>query len=1731
MFNPIIATQNIKKAYQDYIATTFPIADKTYRELLYRELGKAETVVKGPYLDIGDSYKTGRSLEEMICAGQASELFRTLEECAHDAKKELPLERKLYAHQEKAFLKAIQKKNLIITTGTGSGKTECFLLPMIHALLRESEERTLDPGVRAMIIYPMNALANDQMKRLRLLLKDCGTGSKKITFGVYNSSTKHTQEEALNAYAQLYKNEKGEASKPLSNEILSREIMQREPPNILITNYAMLEYMMLRPKDDAVFSGAKLNFIVLDEAHIYKGATGMETALLMRRLRARINDEKTVRYILTSATLGGKEKDADIVSFATNLCSVHFHVNDIIRSETVRQVPPECTVETPLSVFEKLAAAQNRPSEILKEGNCDYAPDGDDHEKLFELGMRSKQYWAMREVSNRPMLVSEITHAIGQICDVSEQDVIRMISVLAQAEKGKISLFKAGYHSFVRALEGVYITIGMHKQLFLQRTKGIDAQRVFECAICDDCGRLAVCGEIKDGVLVQSSNQWSGTRKYFVIKEKNEIDFMEDDQEQIEDTEKNDWLLCSVCGAITRPGLPTLPCSHTTECYIEIKEAYFTEEAHRPKCPACETGSFRGFYLGAEAATAVLGTVLYEEIPEEYVRVEEAEHTKPLPDAKGIFGNISSHAPKIEKRARQFLCFSDSRSEAAYYACYMEKSYQEFLRRRGIRHIIEKNRTSMQNKPWEIKDFAEELTAYFNENHSFAEAGKPQADLTVPSRRNAWIAILNEMFNARRATSLVSMGLMEFEYKGNTSDVIRATSDFCKIPSEDAKALLDLLVMDIVYYGAIRGDGVSLTDAEREYIFFTPYAKGVCKLKKAGDRKSHLHGWMARARSNGNYYDNTRMRRFADRLGMSKEEANEFLGEYWDKILIGGSYPLTYSGNGDEYYFLTNQFAIKACDTSHDIYRCDKCGRITSVNCLNRCISVKCDGRLSAVPVQDFLQGNHYAQLYASRHMRPLHIKEHTAQLGRAEQLKYQQLFVNKEINALSCSTTFEMGVDVGSLETVYLRNIPPSPANYVQRAGRAGRSTQSAAFCLTYAKLSSHDFTYYEDPVKMIRGEIGVPKFVLENEKVIQRHIFAVALSDFFQQSDVYDGNNANKLLNEDGYDQFKRYLAGKPEHLRMLLKNSIPKHMHAIMGIDHFAWAERLIGEKEGVLEIAIKDYREMIAYYESTCDEYKSKNELARAGHFERELKKFRKGRDDHKGKNDLIEFLVRSNVLPKYGFPVDTVELHQDMNVYANGRLQMARDLQLAISEYAPGSEVIADGKLFTSRYIRKPHTKAANGYWEYSYIAECANEKCKTMNYIREEPSEEGTPCIACGEPIGKKRWRKALEPRKGFVADSNIKEDIPMKRPDKSHSSKDHYIGDKERKQLPEILYQSGDHLIAMQSSTNDSLLVVCTNSFYVCPWCGYGRSANELKSTKDFNFNNISYTEKHKNAYGTDCANKKLSRVELSHTFKTDVVRILFDLPGAQNIETMLSVLFALLESTSRVLDIERTDIKGCLHRVRGKNGMLYSLVLYDAVAGGAGHVRRLTERNGSVLRNVVLLAIKITGECTCSPSCYKCLRNYYNQDIHDSLNRLAAERFLQSFTDPFVSVAENEAEHVSGILEASSFDHVSLNEKTAYPINNTYEIWADCNFLFPDEYKELLREFEAEKVPLADFADAAFEANGKKLLTSAFVWKSAHVLLLYDSESEKEIEGWKSVKFRDVSGKTIKTLLEMRS
>ena len=1603
-FDPIEASKNLKSGFIDYITTTFHIADPVYKAALREELSKPGFLTKGPYLDMNGSYKAGRSLRDLMSAGLVSQRFETLEPVA-EKDRELKIDRPLYLHQEKALLKADAGNNLIVTTGTGSGKTECFLLPILQTLLKEEDADTLGSGVRAILIYPMNALANDQMKRMRAIMK----GHPQITFGIYTGNTEQTERKARAKFHENY----GRDAVILENELISREQMRETPPHILITNYSMLEYMMLRPKDDKVFSGAKLRYIVLDEAHVYKGTTGMETAMLMRRLRARISTRDTVQYILTSATLGGKDADQEITQFGYQLCGVQFLASNIVRSEDATPAMNAINVY-PTAMYHKLADTSLPVARVLEEfGVTDLAPDGNDAEKLYELMLTSRHFADLRSESKHTMEIDALSRAMG----ISRQELLDLVAVCTRAEKGKTALLKARIHYFVRALEGAYVTLGRNRQMMLTRQEHTqEGNAVFEVAICQDCGRLALVGQAGEYLtqVARKTDSDPNECDYFLVWDDEEERIVFYDEQQDEDeaqaTDESDYVVCACCGKID--GKANLQFGNICDCenpeYIHIKRVNRTKAGNTARCPACGHGEFRAFYLGNEAATSVLGTELFEQLPTKVVTARPAEEAAQRP-ARFAFGR--QRAAVVEKeKAPQFLCFSDSRSEAAHFAVYMENAYQRFLRNRGVWKTINKlAEEGVYQKS--VPAFVNDLARVFIAEKTFDrwEADHDHLDndsLEAISIKNAWIAVASELFASRHITSLSSLGLLHFryekqEYVDSRDDILGFLME-TGLSQQDADSLMQRVFLDGVYTGALNaGRRYNFTDEEREAMFFSKGERHMVKVK-GPDQSRYVYGWSARKRENGNYYPNTRLRRIAAATGWDDETANDFLQQLWDGVLAPAE----------------NEFAFNLCDFKICInakpgvktYRCKKCGNVTAYNVQNRCAILQCGGSLEEVAPETLQQGNHYVNRYQGEKMKPLQMREHTAQLSRNCQTKYQQAFVEGKLNALSCSTTFEMGVDVGGLETVYMRDVPPGPANYVQRAGRAGRAAHTAAYVLTYAKLSSHDFTFYNEPEKVISGKIKAPIFALENEKVLYRHVFAIALAEFFAENeDVYAQNNRYNLLNAGGYERLKDFLNPPSDRLSLLLKRSVPKDMHERLGITDGSWCEHLVGEN-GVLELAVENYRTELEQLESELRRARRNHDDDEAAKLNREIQRLRSGPDDNAQPKKLIDFLTRNNVLPKYGFPVDTVELQVGAQpTDASSGLQLSRDLQMAVAEYAPGAQVIADGKMYTSRYVRKALGKGKHDSgWEYGYFAKCPH--CDEMNFANNQLARTvGCNCISCEQKIGKRYWKQTIEPRLGFITEDPNGKPVPMHKPERDFKTDDYYVGDGGRTILQTQNFRIGEETVRLQASKNDSLAVVGLGEHVICPICGYATDDGDTV-----------LKERHKNPRGYVCnyraEGKIIPPVRLSHVFKTDVAAIAFLTPDATEYDTMISVLYAILEGLSKELDIERTDIKGCLHKIKWKDcgKPIYSVILYDAVAGGAGHVRRIVTEDGIAFQRVLNRAYQIVDGCKCDPSCYSCIRNYYNQKIHDQLNRRKAAAFLKNKLGDCVPFQEEDVEDV---------------------------------------------------------------------------------------------------------------------
>jgi ATP-dependent helicase YprA (DUF1998 family) len=1555
-FSPVEASKKITTKYLRYLNTIFNIADKQYNSQFENLLHNQKSFAVGPFLDVSDSFEKGKSLFGFMEDGTLPKGFSKLR---------FPLERELYKHQEEAILKVIGGKNLIVSTGTGSGKTESFLIPILRDIINEYENNLLGPGIRAMIIYPMNALANDQLERLRDILAEF----PEITYGSYTGQTKNSEKHALAEYKDL-----NDGATPHNNELISRDQMKKTPPHILITNYAMLEYLMLRPGDSIFFSPEYSNlwrYVVLDEAHVYNGSTGIEVSMLLRRLKATLQNEK-IQYILTSATLGSENENAEVARFASDLCDSTFDQSDVVRAKRI-------TLELPKQLNNLGVGIYNTISRVL-DSNYSEAKTFEDiqnlislsqaHNKLSELLYdyitHDELFWRIRKTLVTPKTVSSLAKEL----ELQEGDIADFVSVASKAEKNGERPFDARYHMFLRATESVFITLEPSRKLFLSRkeshieTDGKD-YKVFEIATCSSCHGIYLMGKIDaNGCLSQCNYVEPYERSVFLLSDSisnsDEDNMMED-----EEITADNFEICSRCGFVRRMGgTKKTGCEHDAHFYRPVVRVDVKNETGKlTKCISCEAknnfGVLRTFFTGQEAVTSVIGTALFEVLPSYKIIVEDAQ----IEDDSG-FGFATSQQTNMTQEAKQFIAFSDNRQAAAFYATYLGQTYTNILYKRIVVEALKEIRDSQK-----ANLFIDDLT-YFFEKYNISKD---------TAQKEAWKALLAEMVDNKSRTSLYSMGMIGFGIDPtNVGD-----NKKLNLTAQEVATLCSVFVLDMMSDAAIIQEG-KLNQAEKDFYLHNgvEYAFNLSD----SDRKRQMHSFIP-VRENLNNKRLDYFVRVMNQKGLSleREDTIRYLMGIWNNIFIGKQI-MERSGSG---YRLNLKSVV--ISGKNDWYLCKKCMRITMHNIDGVCPTYHCDGELVQIDTTQFYVDNHYYEMYQNLDIRELKVVEHTAQLNKETAYDYQKQFKKKEIDVLSCSTTFEMGVDVGTLETVFMRNMPPSPSNYAQRAGRAGRSRDSAAFALTFCTKSNHDFTFFKQPTDMIRGKISSPKFNVENEKIAIRHLYASALSMFWKEYPEYFDRAAKMTEKQEdglaGYEVFTDYLLSSPEKLKEFANKFLPKTLIDKFDVEHFGWLESLLSKDEsnpGVLTKAIEEYKYEVGILEAAREEGFKANQ--RVDYLAARIRVYQK--------EDILSFLSKKNVLPKYGFPVDTVEMSVlDISGKTSLGLELSRDLSIAIAEYAPGSQIIANGNLITSRYIRKIPRMS----WKmYDYIW-CP--KCSTLNietHIGEGHKCTIDACKQCYEPLIDKTPSTFLIPSFGFEADGEKIEKPKLIKPEKTFRSEVAYVGYGTDISIQRQMI--GNAAVEVSFSKADEMAVLNESAFYVCETCGY--------TDLDPKWNFDTKTLRHKLPNGYWCKSEYLRKYALGYRFETDVIQIRFLNPDIYDRDIALSVLYAVLKGACTTLNIEQSDIAGCLQYFYNdiSNRANYALVLYDKTPGGAGYVRQLCSAENIEL--VLRETLRMIKNCDCGgetmdSSCYSCLRTYYNQKQHDILKRKYVVEYLGDFLE----------------------------------------------------------------------------------------------------------------------------------
>lgn len=1558
-FSPVNASKNITEKYSRYLGTIFKIKDEKYSQQFQKELKHDVSFAKGPFLDVTEAFVKGKSIEELIDSGVLAKGFSKLN---------IPQTRPLYKHQERAIDRVSNDKNIVVSTGTGSGKTESFMIPILNYLVRQHEEKTLGSGVRALLIYPMNALANDQVERLRSLLRDY----PEITYGSYTGQTKHKFNDALAEYKKLNNEET-----PLVNELISREQMKATPPNILITNYAMLEYLMVRPDDNVFFSGehsGNWKFIVLDEAHVYNGSTGIEVSMLLRRLKAKLlkND---IRYILTSATLGAEDENSEVAEFAQNLCDSSFNGKDVIRAERVKlEARHEC-IQLSASFYNEIAEMLNKgvtDSEIINF-ICERVKvphNSNLKELLYEVVLHDKIYWEIRKHLKLTKTVAEL----AKLMNWKQKDIEDFVTVASMCEENGDRLFDARYHMFLKATESVFITLNPSNKLFLTRKKkhfeGDEEYKVFEIAVCSSCNAIYLIGKKENNCLEQSNFYGDSNPPARFLLASSISDSDEDHLLEDENIKAEEYEICSRCGFIRRPGTSEENhCEHDNKFFVTIFEVKVDNPSNTlTKCLACEnTNSFgilRMFFSGQEAVTSVIGTALFEELPSYSVKQEIVQEE----DDTGFGFNSSSEVITKTNLAKQFIAFSDNRQAAAFYSSYLDQTYRNILYKRLIIETLKDEIYKTRGKT--LSNFIDDLICQF-EKYKVADKN---SDVTI---KEAWKAALHEIVDNNGHTSLYSMGLLGISLNEENMKENKKLN----LSAKDVAAICNVLAIGMMTDAAIDYEA-NLNKADKEY--FTHNGVQYSYTLSDADPKTYKRSFIPTKANKTN-------KRLDYFIKVLKKAGNDLTDERAREILEKGIWKIFCSygivkATDSKFRIDTNKIIISR---KNQLYICPKCKKITIHNALNVCPSFKCDGELIPINIEEAFKDNHYYRMYQEMDIRELRVVEHTAQLNKEMAYEYQKKFKQKEIDVLSCSTTFEMGVDVGSLETVFMRNMPPSPANYAQRAGRAGRSKESAAYAITFCNKSSHDFTFFKSPEKMIKGKIDPPKFNVVNDKIAIRHLYASALAYFWKAKPEYFDKASKMAENledqESGFNEFEKYLNLYPKDLQKYLKRFLPSSLSEKFGIENYGWVTGLIGKdegQEGIFTKAVLEYD-----YEVNTLKEAIEHAIQSEGRVDNLRERIRVYRNE-----EILTFLSRKNVLPKYGFPVDTVEMSIiDKNNKNSLGLQLQRDLSMAISEYAPGSQIVANGNLITSRYIKK----VTNMSWkQYDYI-QC---DCQTLNIEPHTGDKEDSKlhsCKQCGKLFEDQSSNVFLVPEFGFEADGDKITKPGLKKPEKTYKSEVSYVGYKNDIEMHR--YQIGNSKFELGMSQSDEMAVLNKSRFFVCEYCGYtDLDEKEFKSSK---------FKRHKTPSGYWCRNdgkNKLKKFALGYRFETDVVQLRFLNPDLKEFEKGLSVLYGVLRGMSSCLNIEQNDISGCLqyfYNPISRQGN-FELVLFDKTPGGAGHVRRLN--NERVLEGVLRETLRIMEACDCGgeekdTSCYTCLRGYYNQKHHDLLKRKYVIDFIK--------------------------------------------------------------------------------------------------------------------------------------
>jgi len=1396
---PSILSAQLIQGVKDFLTTTFPSTTPSFFGIMERFVEEEGNLFKGPYISIALPFQKGQGKRRF---------FPEILDASF-----LP-----YYHQELAFkrLSLDKPKPTLVATGTGSGKTESFMYPILDYCRRNKQTK----GIKAIIIYPMNALATDQAKR----------------FAKAISSAKALEGVRVGLFVG---GDDGKSQSSMSRDyvITDKDILRQNPPDILLTNYKMLDFLLMRPKDQSLWShnigSGVLKYLAVDEIHTFDGAGGSDLASLLRRLRAKLKIERgELACIGTSATLGSDGAEA-ICDFASMVFNERFDKESVISE--YRITADEFFEDTENDFFN---IPDVRDFELLNFRNY----------KTTEEYIK-KQYllWFREEIENvedddfRTLLGKKLKElSLFKL-------MLRTVDGRVVHQKKVVEAFKKRFHP--GRVDDEYFVALLNSLLAL--TSWAKGERV---------------GEYLPPFLHVRVQLWLRelTRMVGTLSENPTIKFSHD----ISTKDKSKYyplIHCRECHAMGWGGVKK---ESSSELIDDLDLFYQTFFSHDPRLtfifPVCKefiAKNGRVYTIdpvtGVEESADGRGILVYE--PDNLTNKHKSHNDCPFCGHRNALTILGSRAASLTSVLigqgftssynddKKLITFSDSVQDAAHRAGFFgARSYQFTLR------SVMQQTLLAQGRDVSLPQFSKVVTGYWKEK--FGSLSKYVATLIAPDME--WLSAYDELQKSGKLpadsdiVNLIDQRLdwsvySEYGYRSHIGRTLeRSGASVAYIES------IDEIVEELLPY--LENELEMLRGVSKDQVYRFVYGFLLHMKKQGAIFTNHLESYI---KSGGNIYAFTNYQKIYMPSFTFKSRSPEFLTtgsfqtfekiytknrtswcEQWllsnfmdENLLISGYSSVVYGlvikilkkhqiikeqessgypiwGLNGEKIFITTQVAKLKCDACQDILmvRLDDLKSIDRMCCLRK----GCRGHYEIDKNED----NYYKSLYSYGDIVRIVAKEHTGLLERTQRETIENSFIYRKDdepwkpNILSATPTLEMGIDIGDLSSVILCSVPPNGANYLQRIGRAGRKDGNA-FNATIANAQPHDLYFYSEPMTMMQGNIEAPGVFLDASAILQRQFMAFCIDQWVTEEGVkeneiphrlstvldaiskksfdtfpytlinYIQNNTEQLL-ERFFDLYEGKLHERTkEELKMFASGRVEDAVHSnapdelkesiSLSYKILNRFEQLIAQRDAIarqidlLRKKIKEHKSSEARDKDWEDQLNELNvELEGLKSVRREI-----------NKKVTFEFLTNEGLLPNYAFPESGVILKSiiyrkkekvqgdDGKGYESFTFEYERPGSSAISELAPSNSFYASGRRVRVDQIDMQISEVET--WRF----------CDQCSYNERESSTVAPQCPKCGSQMwsdaGQKRELIRMKQVIATTSDreSRLKDDSEQREP------------------------------------------------------------------------------------------------------------------------------------------------------------------------------------------------------------------------------------------------------------------------------------------------------------------------------------------------------------------------------